>query len=267
MINVGLGYRRSIRSKILAWQTELDCLEIISEQFTSLNKFQVDELTYLSKNFKIIPHGLRLSIGSVARPQQTYLDSIARILEITDPPYYSDHFAFTGTSEIDIGHLSPLWYTDQYLEIVINNVTKIQSFLGLPLVLETITHPFFIPKGDMSQCQFIKKVCSATNCGILLDITNVFINSKNLGEDAKKFIKSLPLESIQQIHLVGYSIDASGFFIDSHSEKIQKEIWKLYEYALSVCSPKYVVIERDLNFPEDSELIQEVGQARSLAKE
>lgn len=243
MAQLGLGFRSSISSDILKYKSNFDCLEIIAEHFFVLNEFKHKLLKNLHNKFTLIPHGLCLSIGSIERPPQSYLDNIARLLEIINPPYYSDHFAITGTSQKNIGHLSPLWYTHEVLEVVIKNITKIQKFLGIPLVFETITHPFNIPCNTLTQEEFITTVCTETGCGILLDITNIFINSINFGEEAKTFIRNLPKDYIKQIHIVGYTTDKTGFLLDTHSSAIQAEIWNIYDYTLSVSNPDYVIIE------------------------
>lgn len=265
MVQVGLGFRRSLKSDIFNFKGSFDCLEIIAEQFLNLTAFQREELNDLANSFTVIPHGLRLSIGSVDRVSQLYLDNIARLLEIIQPPYLSDHFAITGNSNIDIGHLSPIWYTDEALEVVIGNIITIQRFLGIPLIFETITHPFNIPGNTMSQEEFITKVCAETGCGILLDVANIFINAQNLGGDAKAFIRGLPKKVIKQLHIVGYTKDYTGFLLDTHSTAIQPEIWDFYEYIVSICNPEYVIIERDSNFPNIAELVTEVNHARKLA--
>ncbi len=261
--NVGLGLRPSLKSEILNFPESFDCLEFIADAYFALTDFQDKELSNLSDLFTLIPHGLSLSIGSVERPPQSYLDTIARLLEVVQPTYYSDHFAITRTLEKALGHLSPLWYTDEVLDVVIKNVTSIQRFLGIPLVLETITHEFNIPCSTLSQSEFITAVCNETGCGILLDVTNIFINSKNLDTDPKAFISSLPKSSIKQLHIVGYTTDNTGLLLDTHSSAIQPELWELYDYTLSVCNPDYVIIERDSHFPDITELIAEVKRART----
>jgi uncharacterized protein (UPF0276 family) len=266
MIKTGIGFRRELKQTILEYHNSFDCLEIISEQFLSLNQLQKQELAELASRFILIPHGLSLSIGSVSRPSQSYLDSIAYLLEIIQPPYYSDHFAITGLTsnleDIDIGHLSPLWYTEEALEVVIKNIQEVQSFLGIQLVLETITHPFNIPYNSLSQGEFISKVQQETNCGILLDITNIFINAQNLGGLPEQFIDNLPKDAIKQLHIVGYAEDPQGFLLDTHSTSIQKELWELYKYAVSVCQPEFVIIERDEDFPTIDELLRELQLIR-----
>lgn len=262
MVNFGIGYRRQIASETIANHNEFDCLEIIVEQFLPLNHSKLRELEKLRSQFTLIPHGLGLSLGSVDRPGEKYTDAILQILEVIDPPYYSDHLAMVSTENHNIGHLSPVWYTEESLEVTSRNIQEIQDLFGIPLVIETITQPFVLPGNTISQEDFIRLICEITKCEILLDITNLYINSKNLGGDPKAFIDRLPQASIRQIHLVGYSIGTSGRHVDSHSKPIQSELWKLYEYVMSRCSPSFVIIERDDDFQGISDIVNDLKNAR-----
>ncbi|MDF5723698.1 MAG: DUF692 family protein, partial [Rhizonema sp. PD37] len=230
MTKIGLTFRRVLnKTQVLNYKDSFDCLEFLVEEYSALSNVHLKELRNLSNLFTLIPHGLSLSIGSVERPPQSYLDTIARLLEIVQPKYYSEHFAFTQTSQKNLDCLSPLWYTNETLDIVIKNVINIQSFLGLPLILENIAHPFNLPCSTLSQEDFITAVCNETKCGILLDITNLFIDFKNFGSHPKKFIERLPKSSIKQLHIAGYLVDKEGFLWDTHSSGITQEIWELYD--------------------------------------
>ncbi|MGA8025513.1 MAG: DUF692 domain-containing protein [Bryobacteraceae bacterium] len=267
MENVGIGFRRELEQGIFDYQSSFDCLEIIAESYFEPTRTAIEELFRLKNTFRLVPHGLRLSIGAVERPRQSYLDELARLLDRIDAPYHGDHFALTGANGIELGHLSPLWYTDEGLDTVISNIRGAQRFLGRQLVLETITHPFLIPGATMSPAEFIAAACRETGCGVLLDVTNVYINARNAGEDPSVFIRALPLKSVRQIHLVGYAREADGTYVDGHDQAIQDDLWALYDYTMTLCSPEFVIIERDGNFPDVAELAAETERARRPARE
>jgi uncharacterized protein (UPF0276 family) len=103
-----------------------------------------------------------------------------------------------------------------------------------------------------------------TGCGILLDSTNVYITSRDLGGSAESFVQQLPSEHIREIHLVGYGTDRQARLVDDHAHAIQPEIWQLYEDAPSLAMPEYVIIERDASFPHIEDLLAEVARARGV---
>jgi uncharacterized protein (UPF0276 family) len=263
MTQVGIGYRRELRDGIFARRDSFDCLEVIAEAYFEPSRARLDELRRLKDAFRLVPHGLRLSIGAVERPPQSYLDELARFLDRIDAPYHGDHFALTGAAGVELGHLSPLWYTEQCLETVIANTRQVQRFLGRQIVLETITEPFVIPGATLSPPEFITAVCRETGCGVLLDVTNVFINARNAGRDPLDFVRALPLEAVRQVHLVGYARAADGTYIDGHVHAVQDDLWALYDDALALCAPEFVIIERDGHFPDMAELVAEVERARA----
>jgi uncharacterized protein len=267
MKNVGIGFRRELENGLFELQGSFECVEIIAESYFNPTRSKLNELTRLKEAFLIVPHGLRLSIGAVARPRQSYMDELVRLLDRIDAPYHGDHFALTGANGTELEHLSPLWYTEQGLDTVISNIREVQRFLGRQLVLETITHPFLIPGATMSPAEFITAACRETGCGVLLDVTNVYINARNAVEDPSAFIRALPLQSVRQIHLVGYAREEDGTYVDGHDHAIQEDLWALYDYTMTLCSPEFVIIERDGNFPDMAELAAEAERARTSASE
>lgn len=259
---VGVGYRREIAAQLDEYAGSIDCLEIIAESYLQPTPARLHELDRLRAGFPLITHGLRLSIGSVDRPPASYLRDVARLLDYIDAPYHSDHFAVTSAAGLEFGHLSPLWYTADGLATVIANVSQVQDQLGRQLVLETITETFAIPGATMEMPDFVTEVCATTGCGVLLDLTNVYINAHRAGFDPKTIVDRLPLHAVRQLHLVGYGVDGSGRLVDSHADPVQPELWQLYDYVRSVCSPQVVILERDDDIPALGDLVAELDRAR-----
>src|SRR5215213_1344676 len=104
----GIGLRLELMNDILESKKSVDFIEIITDQFLN-NQSAQKKLAMLNENFKIIPHGIGLSIGSVDIPDKHYLLSVKEVVEMVNPPYYSEHLAMTNAPGIEIGHLSPLW--------------------------------------------------------------------------------------------------------------------------------------------------------------
>jgi uncharacterized protein (UPF0276 family) len=260
VLGSGLGYRRELKDDILASRDAIDCLEVITEQFIGDRRF-LTELEELCESFTVIPHGIGLSIGS-ERLDREYLAQIRRISEVTASPYYSEHLAMTRAPGIDIGHLSPLWFNETVLAITIGNVRRVQDFLEKPLVLENVTYPFDIPGATMSQTEFFARLVEATGCGVLLDLTNVYINSVNHHFDPVAFLKAMPLDQVVQIHLAGGLLN-DGMMIDSHSEEVDEHSWSLLDTLTKLIPVRASILEHDANFPDTiSVLLAQVARAR-----
>lgn len=263
-LGTGLGYRREISKDILEAKDSIDFVEIITDQFIN-NPRYIEELEQVCQHFKVIPHGIGLSIGSAELQNPDYLFAIRQISDLTKSPYYSEHLCLTQVPGIDIGHLSPLWFTDKVLKRVIKNVRQVQDFLGKPLILENITYLMKVPNETISETDFFKRLTEATGCGILLDLTNIYINSVNHKFDPVDYLEQMPLENVVQVHLAG-GYWSNGILIDGHSELVQEESWNLLELLVKKINLKAVLIEHDHNFPEMSTMIQQINRARKITE-
>ncbi|MEA2562608.1 MAG: uncharacterized protein QOH06_4112 [Acidobacteriota bacterium] len=258
----GLGYRNELKKSVWEHRSEIDCLEVITDRYIE-NPHLTSELEELCDSFRVIPHGVCLSIGSPDLDFE-YLRGVRRVCEITKTPYYSEHLCMTRAPGIEIGHLAPLWFTDEALAVTIDNVHRVQDFLGMPLILENTTYPFEIPGADMSQTEFFHRLVGATECGVLLDIANIRINSANHGFDPVSFLDQMPLEYVVQLHMSGGFEDNRGELIDGHCRTPDEAIWSLLE-ELAVRAPHVQgsILEHDASFPEDfSDLMSTVTRTR-----
>ncbi len=263
-LGVGLGYRSALREGILAHRKQIDFLEIIADNYLR-DPAAWQELEELCTLFTVIPHGINLSIGSVMPLDRAYLQGIKRICEITHAPYYSEHLCLTRVPGRDIGHLSPLWYTEEALRHVTHNVVAVQELLGIPLVLENVTYFLHIPHGSMSQEEFFQRLVHATGCGVLLDVTNVWINAANHHGDPKSFLEHMPLEHLVQVHLAG-GYWRGGWLVDSHSELVSEEVFALFLFLAARCQIKGVIFEHDYHFPPIGQLLMQMERAHEIMR-
>lgn len=263
-LGVGLGYRSELKEGIFAHQDDIDFLEIMTDNYLQESGAS-EELEELCASFPVIPHGVNLSIGSMMPLEQTYLRKIKRISDQTKAPYYSEHLCMTRVPGRDIGHLSPLWFTEQTLQHVIRNVLTIQDYLGKPLILENVTYDVEIPSKSMSQVEFFQQLVAVTGCGVLLDVTNVFINATNHHFNPDDFLEHMPLDHLVQVHLAG-GYWRNGWLVDGHSEPVPTEIFALFQTLASRCQIKGVIFEHDQKFPSIELLLQQIEQVREIMK-
>jgi uncharacterized protein (UPF0276 family) len=259
-IGSGLGYRRDISNQILAARDRIDVLEVVTEQFFGAE----EELEEIVDRFPVIPHGVGLSVGTVGAVDWDYLRMVKKISDITQAPYYSEHLAVTRAAGVDIGHLSPIWFTEDMLHAVINNVSTVQDFLGKPLVLENISYLFSIPNSTMTQDEFFGRMVEATGCGVLLDVANVHINAQNHGFDPVAFLEAMPLHAVVQIHLAGGYWDGD-IYIDAHSERVNGPTWALLDELVARVPIRVSILEQDAKFPDDiGVLLADIERSRRV---
>ncbi|MES2570717.1 MAG: DUF692 domain-containing protein [Verrucomicrobiota bacterium] len=264
-LGVGLGFRAPHLAELFFQRAEIDFLEITADHFLFGSPEKERELRLLADHFTLIPHGLNLSLGSAAGLDMRYAEKFASLVEQLNPPWWSEHLAFTRGGEIEIGHLTPLPFTREAVEAVERNVASMRGLTSKPLILENITCAFHLPGAEMSEGEFLRRVCDATGCGWLLDVTNLYINSRNHGFDPRRWLDDAPLERIVQLHFVG-STHENGRWIDSHARPVEPEIWALLEEVLARSETRGAILERDEQIPPLAELLPELRTLREMGR-
>lgn len=201
-LGVGLGYRDPYRGDLFLHREQVDFLEIIADHFLDAVPDQAAQCNLLAAHFPLIPHGLNLSLGSAEGPDTNYVRQITGLVNRLRPPYWSEHIAFTRAGGVEIGHLTPLPFTREALETLCRNIAFVQDYTAVPLILENITSVIDLG-GEMSEGQFLGELVARTGCGLLLDVTNLYTNSVNLGYDLDAFFDQAPLDQVVQLHFTG----------------------------------------------------------------
>lgn len=262
-LGVGLGFREPFRADLFLHRDKIDFLEITADHYFDAGEKKQAELDLLNAHFPLIPHGLNLSLGSAEGVDAAYLEKFAELIEKTNPAWFSDHLCFTKSNGVSIGHLAPVPYTNEAVKVFVRNVSKVKKRIKTPLILENITYNVRFPSSEMTEAEFIRKVLEETDCGLLLDITNLYINSKNFRLDWRKVLDELPLERVVQLHFVGVHRHANRL-IDAHADRTDDEIWSVFRAVCERVKIKGAILERDENFPPFTEILEEIETARSI---
>ncbi|MDQ3749401.1 MAG: DUF692 domain-containing protein, partial [Acidobacteriota bacterium] len=246
-------------------QTEIDFLEITADHYFDASARKLEELELLKQHFQLVPHGLNLSLGSAEGIDENYLEKFTRLVDTVKPAWFSDHICFTRSGGKEIGHLAPVPYTNEAVKVFVRNITRVKARIKTPLILENITYTNRFPSSEMSESEFITRILEETDCGLLLDITNLYINSKNFSFDWREFLDQLPMERIIQLHFVG-THKHNNRLVDAHANKTDAEIWDVFREVCSRANVKGAILERDENFPPFTEILSEIETAKSLYK-
>ncbi len=261
-LGIGIGFREQFRADIFLHRDKFDFLEITADHYLEASERKIEELKILNEHFNLIPHGLDLSLGSAEGVDEEYLEKFAELVEFVEPEWFSDHICFTKAGGTSIGHLAPVPYTTEALKVFIKNIETVKRRIKTPLILENITYMVRFPSSEMSEAAFISNILEETDCGLLLDVTNLYINSRNFGFSWQKFLDEIPLERVVQLHFVG-SHRHGEKFIDGHSHKTENEIWEVFRKVCQRGDVKGAILERDGNFPPFEEILEEIETARA----
>jgi uncharacterized protein (UPF0276 family) len=262
-LGVGFGYRDVYRTDVFRHESEIDFLEVTADHFFDPKPRTVELLRLLAERFPIIPHGLALSLGSAEGLDRSYLAKLKQLVLKLDPPWWSEHIAFTRAGGIDIGHLTPLPKTRETLRVLRENIRIAVDSIEKPLILENITQTISFPQDTLDEASFLGELVDENDCGLLLDVTNLYINSINYRFDPLAILHRLPKNRIVQLHFVGY-YDDDKTLIDSHAHSTNPEIWQLLVEVVQFANVQGAILERDEHFPPFTELLLELSQMRKM---
>ena len=260
----GLGLRTQHYADFLDAPQRVDWLELLSDNYMVPGGKPLVMLDRIRANYPVVMHGVALSIGAADGVDESYLDSLALLADRVQPLWISDHLCWTGVHGRVLHDLYPLPYSEAALTVVVRNVQRVQERLKRSLVLENVSSYVSFGASSMSEWEFISAVCKRTGCRLLLDVNNIYVSSVNHGFDAHAFLRGVPADRVQQIHLAGHS-DHGDHIIDTHDHPVAGAVWALYAEALSLCGPVATMIERDDHIPPLAELLAELDHARALA--
>lgn len=265
-LGVGFGFRTPYRGDLFLHRQEIDFLEITADHYMEAPVEKQQELELLATHFTLIPHGLNLSLGSAEGIDPAYVETFAQLVRKVNPPWWSEHIAFTRAGGVEIGHLSPLPFTHETIDILAENITRVRQVMGaIPLILENITYMVEMSGAEMSEGEFLTRLLERTDCGLLLDITNLYTNAVNHGYNLSEVLDQLPLERVVQLHFAGGFWD-HGVLIDSHSHPVPTDVWDLMDEVLARAPVKGVILERDEDLPPFAELLIELRRAHEIGR-
>ncbi|MEU8778056.1 DUF692 domain-containing protein [Streptomyces sp. NPDC048606] len=261
----GLGYRRELAEEIAASGDAVDWLEVITEHYLFAPPDTREALRELRRGHPLVPHGLELSLGSPQPPDPHYVAALAGLVEEIGAPWFSDHLCFTRTDGASVGTLTPLPRSRAVARDVARRAQWVQDEVGVPLILENITYHIDLPN-PLTEARFIAEVMEHCACGLLLDLTNLDINSRNHHYDVGDFLDTIPLERVVQVHLAGGTQEPDGTARDTHSAPVPERVWALLAELSARTDIKATLLERDQDFPEDfAEITAEIARARDTA--
>ena len=257
----GLGYRFALATELDANAADIDVVEILSDQWQAPGA--LDRLRDIASRFRTVTHGVCLSLAGAGRIDEEYLRFLRNVVEVCDSEYYSEHLAVTHVPGLDSNHLCPPLINEDSLRVCVRNVMQTQDEIGVPLAIENITYTVSTAADELAGASFLADLVTETDSLILLDVANLYINSRNHGFDAMDYLERLPLEKVVHIHLAG-GLTRHGLLLDTHSEIIGEEVWDLAREVARMCRPRTVIVEHDSNFPEIDALIDEVTRGREI---
>jgi uncharacterized protein (UPF0276 family) len=265
-IGHGVGLRRDHFERILDGPTRVDWFEVISENFMVDGGRPLWILDRVRRDYPVVMHGVSLSIGSTDPLDGDYLDRLDRLARRVQPAWISDHLCWTGVGGRNAHDLLPLPYTEEALEHVVGRVRQVQERLGRRIALENVSSYLTYTASAMPEATFLSAVAEAADCGILLDVNNVYVSARNHGFDPLDYLRAVPAERVWQFHLAGHS-DHGAYLLDTHDHPVPDPVWELYRGAVARFGARPTLVEWDERIPAWDVLEAESLKASRLREE
>jgi hypothetical protein len=262
-LGIGAGLRVPHYGHVVQQQPALDFFEIISENFMVDGGSPLYHLDRIVERYPVVQHGVSLDIGRPEPLDRGYLERLKKLTRRTRPKWVSDHFCWCGAGGAHLHDLLPLPLTAAMVDRISERARIVQDCLELPLLLENTSSYLAYRHSTLSEWDFIGEICERADIGLLLDVNNVFVSAFNHGFDAQQFIRSIPHERVQQIHLAGHT-HYGTHIIDTHRGPIIDAVWQLYADTIALTGPVTTLIEWDDEIPEFSVLLAELERARAV---
>ncbi len=265
-LGLGVGLRTAHFPYILEHWPVVDWFEIISENFMDSQGRPRYVLERIAERYPIVMHGVSLSIGSTDPLDREYLARLKELARHVRPVWISDHVCWTGVAGRNSHDLLPVPFTEQTLRHIVERVRFVQEFLERPFVLENPSSYVEFRGSTMSEWEFIARLAEEADCGLLLDVNNVYVSSFNHETDPLRFIQSIPHERVVQFHLAGHS-NYSTHLIDTHDDHVVRPVWELYRTAHRLTGGASTLLEWDASIPPFPVVHAEVLKAKQFMTE
>jgi uncharacterized protein len=260
-LGLGVGLRSVHFPYILENWPAVDWFEVISENFMDSGGRPRSVLDQVAERYPVVMHGVSLSIGSIDPLDFDYLARLKRLADSIHPHWISDHVCWTGVLDRNTHDLLPLPFNDETLAHVVERIRTVQEFLERRIVLENPSSYVTFADSTMSEWEFISHMAEAADCGLLLDVNNVYVSSFNHGFSAEEYVRSVPHERIVQFHLAGHT-NLGTHCIDTHDGRVVDAVWRLYRLASELTSGVSTLLEWDARIPSFVEMHSEVLRAK-----
>jgi uncharacterized protein (UPF0276 family) len=264
-LGYGIGLRPPHYPRVLAERIDVDWFEVITENFMAAGGNPRRVLREVREHYPVVLHGVSLSIGSTDPLDHQYLDALAALIQEIDPALVSDHLCWSSFGGHTVHDLWPMPYTEEALVHVVARVCEVQDRIGHRLLLENPSTYARFQHSTMPEAEFLAEVARRADCGIVLDVNNVFVSARNHGFDAPAYLAAIPVERIGYIHLAGHT-DAETHLIDTHDGPVCDAVWQLYETAVQRCGAVPTLVEWDDAIPPLEVVVAEARRAERVAR-
>jgi len=258
---IGLGLRGAFLAQIAAGAADgrIAFVEVAPENYMHRGGPVPRRLDTIAERFDVITHGLMMSLGGTDPLDDAYLADLERFVQRCGTPWHSDHLCFSGTDGAWLHDLLPVPFTSKSARHIATRIQRARDRIDRPMAVENISWYLHLGEPAQTETEFLSEILDRSDCGLLLDVNNVFVNAKNHGFDPYGWLQAIPLERVIQLHIAGHEAWDDTLLVDTHGATVRNEVYELLAWVIERTGPKPVVLERDANIPPLEVLLDEVA--------
>jgi uncharacterized protein len=260
---IGIGLRVPHYQHILSRKPVVDWFEIISENFMVDGGRPLHVLDQILEQYRIVQHGVSMYFGSADKLNREHLKRLKNLVKRTKTPWLSDHLCWGSVDGRYTHDLLPMPYTHEAAKITAQKIREVRDFVEVPIAVENVSSYAEFHVSEMTEWEFLTEVVEKADCGILLDVNNIYVSSMNHSFNPYDYVNNIPHHRVAQFHIAGHS-KYRKYILDTHDHPVIDPVWKLYAHAIQLVGPTATLLEWDAHIPSFDEVHHEALKANQF---
>lgn len=262
---VGIGLRIPHYQHIFEKKPVVDWFEIISENFMVDGGRPLYVLDQILDRYRVVQHGVSMYFGSAEPLNREHLRRLKTLVKRTKTPWLTDHLCWGSVDGRYSHDLLPMPYTFEAARKTAQKIREARDFLEVPICVENVSSYAEFHISEMTEWEFLTEVVEDADCGILLDVNNIYVSSRNHSFDPMDYLNQVPHDRVAQIHIAGHS-KFEKYILDTHDHAPIDPVWRLYRKAIELIGPTATLLEWDDLIPSFDEVHGEALKANKFLK-
>ena len=262
-LGIGIGLRVPHYRHILGKRPSCDWFEIISENYMVDGGRPLEVLDQILEQYEVVQHGVSMYFGSTDRLNREHLRRLKALVQRTKTPFLSDHLCWGSVDGTYSHDLLPTPYTFASAKVTAERIRQARDYLEVPICVENVSSYAEFHVSEMTEWQFLTEVVERADCGILLDVNNIYVSSKNHNFNPYDYLDNVPYERVGQIHIAGHT-KYEKYILDTHDHPVLPAVWRMYDHLIRKCGPTNTLLEWDARIPPFEEVHAEALKAKKF---
>ncbi len=235
-LGIGITYFPGLEPVLERHAGSIQVLEIEPQTFWTCSRdgiLRIQESTLdtvRAYSFPKLIHGVGAPVGGTLPPAPAQREPMRRTIDILRPAWVSEHLSFNrireNGREAETLFLLPPCQTREGVRAAVRSIQAMAEMVQMPLAVETPMSYLRPRRGEMEDGRFLCSVVEAADCGIVLDLHNLWVNERNGRQSVEDFLNQIPLERVWEMHVAGGE-EWHGYWLDAHAGPMHEEFYEL----------------------------------------